>query len=311
MPSALRRDQRFLVLILLLFLFCTESKARPSFETVCQDLHLAELEGRGWLPQSGSRKLRGVILCLHGFGLNAGSYQNFGERIVKHGFAAFALDARGFGHWRTKNKSPRLDMELTVADTKTILEQLHKEFPNLPVFLLGESMGGAVALTTAAKYPHLVDGVVASVPAAERFDQRRSVISVGLRLLFVPDKEFDVSKKVIDKALSNEELRRLWLTEPQNRLHLSASELLEFQRFMNRSTKLACNIRTTPVLIIQGCRDNLVKPKATVGLYNNIPATDKKLLLVGQAEHLIFQKGLLNQQTMDMVLAWLRTHAPD
>ncbi len=294
--------------IVLFFNFVSPGESRPVDGPLQEHLNLVELEGRGWLPEP-SQKLLGVILCVHGFGLNASSYEEFAERVTGRGFAVFALDARGFGHWRTKNKHPKLDLEQTVVDTEGLLSRLKHEFPGLPVFLLGESMGGAIALTTAARCPDQLDGVIASVPAADRFGQKASILPIATRLLFAPDKEFDVSRKVVEKAVSSEQLRHRWKSEPQNRLHLSAKELLQFQSFMNNATKLAPKIAHTPVLIVQGCRDDLVKPKATVRLYNSIPCKDKKLLLVGEAEHLIFQKGRLSQMSFDMILAWLRNHS--
>lgn len=301
----------FLCLLVLLVLHAASaerSNASPADTLRRKHFVLTELEGNGWIPEN-NQKLQGIIVCIHGFGLNANSYETFAQSMIKEGIAVFAIDARGFGHWKTRNKHPKLDLELTVSDTRVLLKRLRKEFPGVPIFLLGESMGGAVALTTTAKHPATVDGVIASVPAAERFDKKKSILTVGTRLLFAPEKEFDVSGKVVGKAVSNEQLRRLWLTDSQNRLHISAKELLQFQSFMANATRLSANIDKTPVLIVQGCRDSLVKPKATVRLYNSIPCKDKKLLMVGEAEHLIFQKGGFSKLTFDMVLAWLRNHA--
>ncbi len=298
------------LLLVLVFLIghASPSFARTADSTLRDHLHLAELEGEGWVPDA-QQKLKGIIVCTHGFALNANSYANYAERVSKEGFAVFALDARGFGKWRVKNKDAKLDLNLTVSDTMKLLEYLKKEFPRVPIFLLGESMGGAVALTTAAKYEGRLDGVIASVPAARRFDQKKSIFTVGARLLFAPDKEFDVSRNLVSKALSCEQLQEKWISDPQNRLHLSAKELLQFQTFMNNATKLSANITRAPVLIIQGCGDTLVRPDATIKLYNSIADKDKQLLLVGEAEHLIFQKGLMSRLTFDMVLAWLRNHA--
>ncbi len=263
--------------------------------------------GKLWLP-SKSTSLRGVLICLHGFGLNASSFEAFGKDAAERGFACFAPDIRGFGYWRASGTHPKLDLAVSVEDVRSIVKALKANHPDMPVFVLGESMGGAIAITAASLYPDGIDGLIASVPSAERFEQKKASAVVAFRYLLDADKEIDVKHKVVDRAIADEELKRMWLLDPRNRIHVSPRELLQFQRFMNAATDRAKEIRQTPVLIVQGCRDNLVKPDATVNLYKRVASSDKQLLMVGQAEHLIFQKGQFTNQTMEMLMAWLRQH---
>lgn len=252
--------------------------------------------------------LKGILICLHGFGLNADSYDAFGQAMAARGYASFAPDIRGFGYWRESGVHPKLDLNLAVQDVCQIARKLKSEHPEVPLFVLGESMGGAIGLTVASAEPGSIDGLIAVVPSSERFGHKKASVAVGVRYLLSKDKEFDVSGKVIDRAVSSDELKRMWLSDPRNRIHVSPRELLHFQKFMNAAMKRAQDITTMPVLLIQGCRDNLVKPGATVKLYNSLRSHDKRLLMVGNAEHLIFQKGQFNNQTVEMLTAWLKEH---
>ena len=52
------------------------------------------------------------------------------------------------------------------ADLRTMVALLRSRYPGKPVYVLGESMGGAVAMAAAAKGPGLdVDGLILAAPA--------------------------------------------------------------------------------------------------------------------------------------------------
>lgn len=263
--------------------------------------------GTYWVP-SRMVPLAGILICLHGFGLNARAYRDFAKVMAARGYLCFAPDIRGFGYWHESGWHPDLDLALSVEDVKTVVEAAKLRYPKTPLFIVGESMGGAIGLTVAAKYPEGIDGLVASVPASERFKQKQSSVAVAVRYLVDADKEFDVSKKVIDRAVSDDDLKRMWLEDPRNRISVSPRELLHFEKFMSAAMSKAKEIDRTPVLIIQGCRDNLVKPTATIKLYDTLPNPDKHMLMVGEAEHLIFQKGQFTKQTIAMLCGWLKEH---
>lgn len=266
----------------------------------------ADSPGAFWIPP-GSAPLNGIVICLHGFGLNAASYDAFGKVMAQRGYALFAPDIRGFGYWRESGAHPKLDLNLAVQDVCKIAKAIKSEYPDVPLFILGESMGGAIGLTVASKEPG-IDGLIAAVPSAERFGRKKATAKVGVRFLLDKNKEMDVTQKVVDRAVSCDELRRMWLSDPRNRVHVSPNELLHFQRFMNAAMVRAREIDKTPVLLVQGCQDNLVKPRATVKLYESLRTHDKRLLMVDEAEHLIFQKGQFNNQIVDTVETWLREH---
>lgn len=263
------------------------------------------LPGRGWIAPSV--KTQGVILAIHGLSLNSGSYESFGNEMALRGLPTFAIDVRGFGKWNQNGTHTNLDLTNTVQDVHKAILSIKQHFAGAPVFLVGESMGGAVAITAAAQKPDFIAGVIASVPSGERFEEKKVKLKVGTKYLLNPKQQLDVTSQVVNKSVSNEEIRRLWLDDPLNRLHLSAKELLQFQKFMDSGIKHARLLDKVPVLIVQGCRDNLVKPQGTIALYNQVATQDKHLILIGHAEHLVFQKGQFSRPSIDMVVGWMNS----
>ena len=247
-------------------------------------------------------------MCVHGLGLHNGTYEDFGKRMAKLGFATYAIDVRGFGSWMEAKGRERVDFDGCLADVKATLKVIHRAHPGLPVFILGESMGGAIALRAAALYPSDVDGLISSVPAGDRFQQKKTALKVALHLLEGPNRQFNVGQGVIAQATQKKELRDAWCNDPLARLNLSPYELLQFQHFMNQNHDSAKEIKQTPVLIVQSCNDRLVKPEGTVELYNELATPDKQLELIHNAEHLVFEEKQFTDEDINLVAAWIDKH---
>ncbi|SRR5579875_967 len=248
---------------------------------------------------------RAVLLCVHGLGLYSGSYEAFGKRMARLNIATYALDVRGFGSWMKNQGHTQVDFNDCIADVQKALETLHKANPGRPVFLLGESMGGAIALRVTALYPDLVSGLISSVPAGDRFKEKRTAASVALHALKGFNKPFDAGEKVVDQATKNPELRSKWEGDPLDKMDLSPHELLQFDRFMKENHDAAKTIVSTPVLIVQGCQDQLVRPKGTIELFDELKTPDKEIVLVANAEHLIFEEGQFTDDVVSTVHQWI------
>ena len=247
-----------------------------------------------------------VILCLHGLGLHKGNYSGLGERLAKDGLIVYAIDMPGFGELQKQSGSSRIDFPAALNEVKNTLEFIHKEHPNLPVVLLGESMGGAVALHATSLYPNLVSGLIASVPAGDRFGQSEEELKVGIHAILNGfHGEMNVGRGVVKQATQNEDLRKTWEEDPLARMELSPKELMDFQAFMNKNFECAENISNTPVLFVQGMHDKLVRPAGTWKLYESLSTPEKELVFSKSAEHLIFEESQFKTEDIAFVETWL------
>lgn len=117
-----------------------------------------------WAP---SGPVRAVAVVFHGYGAHA-RYPTvtYATRLlVGHGIACFALDFPGHG----QSEGPRGLIRSPEHLTRDGLAVCHhvKDKPGyagLPLFLVGSSMGGAVALNVARVEPLLVQGCVLLAP---------------------------------------------------------------------------------------------------------------------------------------------------
>ncbi|HZH26090.1 MAG TPA: alpha/beta fold hydrolase [Azospirillaceae bacterium] len=101
---------------------------------------------RRWLPEAG--RPEAVVLAVHGFNDYSNAFDGTGKWLSARGLAVYAYDQRGFGQTRRPGIWPGTDT--LVADLEGAARAVRKLHPGVPLFLLGESMGGAVALAAVA-----------------------------------------------------------------------------------------------------------------------------------------------------------------
>jgi acylglycerol lipase len=119
---------------------------------------------QSWSP-AGDQQPKGVVPIAHGFGVHVGRYQHVAERLNDAGFAVYGLDHHG--HGRSAGKRGRVGLTAAVTDLdQLILTVSRARHPELPQFLLGHSMGGAIALRYAIAHQKRLTGLAVSAPLA-------------------------------------------------------------------------------------------------------------------------------------------------
>ncbi len=105
------------------------------------------LPARVWLPPPGTATRR-AILALHGLNDSRDAWALPAPVLAAAGFAVVAPDQRGFGATASRGRWPGADA--LVADARIAARAVRARFPGVPLTVMGESMGGAVALLLAA-----------------------------------------------------------------------------------------------------------------------------------------------------------------
>jgi alpha-beta hydrolase superfamily lysophospholipase len=120
----------------------------------------ARLALRSWKAE----RPRAVIVGLHGFNAYGNAFAEPGMWLSKEGITTYALDQRGFGDSPPRGRWPGANA--LVEDLDTLVTLLHARYPGLPLYVLGESMGGAVAVVWAAtKGNGKAQGLLLAAPA--------------------------------------------------------------------------------------------------------------------------------------------------
>lgn len=116
-----------------------------------------------WLPSQGE-PLKAVIVAVHGFNDYSNAFLSPGLYLSANGVGVYAYDQRGFGA-ATERGIWAGEANLK-SDLAQMVRAVRQQHPNIPLYILGESMGGAVVITAMAEenFPE-VDGVILSAPA--------------------------------------------------------------------------------------------------------------------------------------------------
>lgn len=118
---------------------------------------------RRWGPADGV-PVQAVVLALHGLNDYSLAFAPAGPRWAEAGIVTYAYDQRGFGATDRPGIWPGADT--LVADARLAVRLLRDRYPGRPLYILGESMGGAVAaLAVTGPDAVAVDGTVLIAPA--------------------------------------------------------------------------------------------------------------------------------------------------
>jgi alpha-beta hydrolase superfamily lysophospholipase len=115
-----------------------------------------------WEPQSP----KAVIMAIHGGLAHAGDYVTPAMYFKDWGIATAAYDLRGHKQERTYIKN----FDLYLEDTEEFLKWIKSAYPNIPIFVMGHSMGGLIATHFGIKYAagdFLIKGYILSSPYYE------------------------------------------------------------------------------------------------------------------------------------------------
>ena len=136
-----------------------------------------------WLTQSDGQAIftrkwadkanepRAVIQIAHGMAEHSGRYDQFAQFLIANQFIVYANDHRGHGETGTNMGvmgyfAEQEGFERAVDDLKSITEQIKTDHPDLPVILLGHSMGSFLARRYIQRYPTTIDGIILSGTSA-------------------------------------------------------------------------------------------------------------------------------------------------
>ena len=244
---------------------------------------------RHWDAEGG--KPRAVIVGLHGMSDYSKAFDMPGKVWAKLGITTLAYDQRGFGV--SQNPGVWAGADAMRSDLSDAVAAARARYPGVPVFVLGESMGGAVVLTALAwDKPPAVDGVILVAPAVwSRADMPltyRAALFLAAHLLPGMILSNSAAGRVVTIVPSdNVEMLRALSRDPLFQKKTRTDTLFGLVNLMDEARTAPDRIaKTPPILFLYGANDQIIPAKPTqsviAGLENKTP---KLPLTVKRYEH--------------------------
>lgn len=228
------------------------------------------LEGDTLLARDGTRlplrhwdadRPRAVIVALHGMGDYSNAFDMPATWWAKQGITTYAYDQRGFG--RAPGAGLWGGARAMDEDFVDCVDAVRAAHPHVPVFALGESMGGAVVLTTLAsgKAPPL-DGVVLVAPAVwSRADMPLSYrVALWLTAHIWPGLEL-TGKGLHIWPSDNIAMLRAYARDPLVQKQTRADAVWGLVNLMDDARRAAGRLdHPPPIFMLYGAKDQIVPP---------------------------------------------------
>jgi len=264
------------------------------------------LFGRVWAPDE---RPRGAVLIIHGYAEHSGRYAWTAEQLAARGYAVLGFDLRGHGRSQGEAVYIRSANEY-LDDVDAALACLRQEFPGLPVFLLGHSMGGGVlALYAVARLPR--EGISTTVRglifSGAVLPVRGLAGNFLLRVMVLLARVFPKLRlqQLAAAAVSRDPaVVADYESDPLNyhgRMPVAlVSALVRASRFIEKHMAEIW----IPLLILHGSDDALASPEGSRRLYEAAASSDKMLKIYEGLFH-----EVLNEPERDLVIediaAWM------
>lgn len=255
-------------------------------------------------PAAGG-KPKAVILGLHGFGDYRKAWDEPAEIWAKAGITTYAYDQRGFGGSPTRGRWP--GTEALVSDANTMLRLLREEYPGVPIYLAGESMGGAVALV-AAEHGAQIDGLILLATALRSRDTLGPVASGGLWFVahtvpWFPSGPTSIDFMPTDNPKTLEKLRN----DKQMLRQARADMAYGLVDLMDDARDSAAKVHV-PYLMLHGLGDRIIPQEPVKAAIEVMPPrSDSKLAFYKEGYHLLLRdKG--GKVVAADVEAWVFNH---
>lgn len=262
---------------------------------------------RHWLPKT---EPAAIIIALHGFNDYSHFFDPPAEYFSKVGIACFAYDQRGFG--AAPQRGLWAGEEAYINDVQDFVRLVKQRYPKRPLYLLGESMGGAVIIVAMgqSKIPE-VAGVILAAPALW---SRTTMPWYQTGLLWTLAHSMP------------------WLTLTGKGVHVMASDNIDMLRAMGRDPWIIKATRVETVygltdlmdsafdsatslrgnsLIMYGEKDEIIPKEPTYAFLKQVLETDamaKTVAIYPQGYHMLL-RDLQAPTTWKDIVAWINANS--
>ncbi len=261
-----------------------------------------ELYYQRWRPEG---EPRAALAIVHGFGEHSGRYPNVVKHFVPRGYAVYGFDHRG--HGRSPGKRGHINAWSEFRDdVRAFVQLVATQEPQRPIFMLGHSLGGLIALEYVLRDPASLRGVIASSPLLVQAGLSPVVVTLAKVLSRVAPGT--AIKTGLDASTISRDPAVVKAYQDDPLVHSFGTPRLstEITAAQNWTNAHAADLKL-PLLLIVGSEDKLVPPEGGRKFFDAVTFGDKQKLDYSGAYHET-HNDIIAPQVMADVERWLDAH---
>ena len=211
---------------------------------------------------------KGVMIITHGMGEHSMRYMEMADFFTNVGYTVISFDIRGHGLSEGK-RGHTPEYEFLMDDIERVFTQVKKDYPSLPIFLFGHSVGGNLVLNFLLRKPNSIYGAIVTgaylklgfEPPKWKIRLAKLSSSIWPTLSQPTELELDAlsrNKEVIRKYENDELVHDRITSAFFINVHFAGQYVIDH-----------ANEIKTPLLVMHGMEDRLTSPKGSQEFASN------------------------------------------
>jgi alpha-beta hydrolase superfamily lysophospholipase len=253
-----------------------------------------------------------IVLAVHGFNDHAGAFKKAAPWFAKKHVTTYAYDQRGFG--TDKNRGIWASSDILASDLRTMVRLVKKQHPQLPLYVMGVSMGGAVTMKAfAGQKTSSVDGLVLVAPAVWGWRAMNPFYQASLWLTAHTIPWYSATGEGLGKQASdNIPMLRALGRDPLFIKETRIDAVYGLVGLMDEAYDLASSIKH-PSLYLYGSKDEIVPPEPSKAVMAEMRGPQHKKRIYKNGWHMLLRDKQAPRVWRD-ILNWMQAqkakHSP-
>ena len=295
----------------------------PKLEAMCNDISntsmsISEFKTSDGFPlvyREWSSKLglsaTSIVVCLHGLHSHGEKFVLLADSLLKYNWNVISLDLRGHGlSWESpEQRGDITDFNLWIKDFEEFTSFIKEKYPKIPIHVVAESMGGAIAISHSVMNCASVRSLILLSPAVKPWPLTEvAMIQVALTRAIV--------KGVEKKSIHN---------SAKGRFSTHSKAYIEYQqsdpfrlvdvtpRYYYHVIKMLHNLKNLvfddicPTLVFFGENDHIIDFNGIKKFIQRIESKDKLLAYIPKAYHeLLTDPKAINYGIYEKIILWIK-----
>lgn len=243
-----------------------------------------------------------AVILVHGICEHCDRYAYVIERLLAQGIDVYTFDQPG--HGRSSGKKGQLSYDQTLKIIDHIKQERLADSPDIPVFVYGHSMGGAIAIQYGYKYPKGLTGCIITSPALglKKAIPQKAIPIMAAAARIIPG---IILRNMIENGLlsHDETVNEAYGQDPMVHNKISLRLGVDLVSYADRIMQEQATF-PVPAILLQGAEDGIVDPASSARFagfagpgieYHEIPGGFHELHNEPERD-----------QYLDLILTWIK-----